>query len=453
MKKGIFPLLLSALFLSSPLTGQQEEAKAAPSADHSKLEEQLEEFKKNAEAGDAQAMRQISLHYAAYGLEEKARTWHERYLNQVQSEADGGNAESMLRLARLYLRGDEMTLADPVLAQKYFKQAADSGHPGAAYILADFYEKANNTQDSKHYYQLAYNLYTERSKSEEKDIQTDAIYWLGIMQLYGQACEKNEEEAIKLLHQAADKGNHQANLRLFQHYVYAKQMDKAFAIARILADEAHDGRMAFLVACSYLEGKDVPLDKALGEQYLALACKLANADALYYQALRYKEQGETDKAIASFDSASQQGHTGALVELAQLFMDSDSEKALQQLELAANLYSSPQAALLLAQYYDKNDDTEKANAWYVIASDRGVREAAGPRGLLHFIPHSNIDWNPTLGYQWWRAGSEAGDELSTRYLNIFYYGIIPAVLIIAFLAPILFVRLLLKRKSKREKKK
>ena len=115
------------------------------------------------------------------------------------------------------------------------------------------------------------------------------------------------------------------------------------------------------------------------------------------------------------------------------------------LRIASDRYEDPRAPWELGQYYDSIGEPELANGWYKIASDRGVAQAMARRGLLHITPDSGVKWSPTQMYHWWRTGSNAGDPTCSRYLNIFLFGFIPLVLIIAFGVPITVVHILNKK--------
>ncbi len=439
----------------------QASSQAAPSIDIARVEDSLKELKSQAEAGSANAMQQLSRYYAFYGLQDQARQWHERYMTQLQQQAAAQDSKSMLQLAGLYLRGSEFLPPSLDQAQLWLDRAARAGEPSAAYIRADVYEKAGDTAGAKASYLHSYQLYEQRLKELSK--QADALYWLAIMELLGQGVEKDVPKALARFEQSAALGSSAALQRLFQCYTtgkdVAKDQSKAMGYARRLADEHADGRMALLLAHAYTDAEGVERDEEKAEHYLDLACKLQVPQAFTYRASKLK--AEAQPMMESLQRAAQLADAGVHAQLGEIYLrkakaehtdlrDELYDSAQKHLHIAADLYSDPMACYQLSLFYREYlKDEARAHSYTVKASDLGVKEAMAERGLLHMLPHSNIDWNPTLAYQWWQQGSKAGDATATRYLNIFLYGVVPAVLVICFILPILLMRVLLWR-SKRK---
>ncbi len=461
MKNFLLTGLMLALSQSS-LLDLHAAPQAAPSVDIKQLEDSLKELKAQAEAGEANAMQQLSRRYSFYGLQDQARQWHERYMTQLQQQAASQDSKSMLQLAGLYLRGSEFLPPSLEKAQLWLDNAARAGEPSAAYIRADIYEKAGDAARAKASYLHSYQLYEQRLK--EQVTQADALYWLAIMELHGQGVEKNTEKALARFEQAAKLGYSPALQRLFQCYAtgvdVVKDQSKALSYACELADKHNDGAMALLLAHAYTDGDGVERDEKKADHYLDLACKAQVPQAFTYRASKLK--AEAQQAMALLQQAAQLGDAAAHAQLGERYMRAaQSERsdrryvlygsAEKHLHIAADLYNDPKASYLLSRFYSdygSHHDEARAHSYIVKASDLGVKEAMAERGLLHMLPHSNIDWNPTLAYQWWQHGSKLGDATATRYLNIFLYGVVPAVLVICFILPILLMRLLLWRKRK-----
>ncbi len=456
---------LSLSFLSTLLLlGGLASAAPAPQKvtfDRDGLEEDLAELKKQGEQGSSYAMQQLSRRYAVHRITDQATRWHERYVQQLIKEAEQGRSKSMLQLAALYLRGSEFLPPSRSDATTWLTRASAAGEPSAAYILADIHAHDKQAQLADQSYRRSYELYSKLL--EHPGQKADALYWLGIMELHGQGRQKDASKAIAHFSQSAELGSRVALQRLFQCYAsgigVAKDKQKALSYARELADWHDQGAMAFLLASSYLDGDGVPVDKALGEHYLQRACDLQLPAAYTRQGLEWMAGAKRAEALELFHKAAQLGDVRALRELGEYAQqqaqtaEGDVREAWQiktvlYLTQAVELHD-PVAAWMLAEYYQQQGEEGLANGYIVKASDGGLREAMGARGLLHMLPHSNMDWNPTLAYQWWELGAEAGDATATRYLNIFLYGVIPTVLFVAFLLPILLMRFIVWRRKKR----
>ncbi len=406
-------------------------------------------------------MQQLSRRYAMHRITDQATLWHERYVQQLIKEAEAGRSKSMLQLAALYLRGSEFLPPSRSDTVAWLTRASSAGEPSAAYILADIHAHDKQAQLAEQSYRRSYELYSRLLDRPEQ--KADALYWLAIMELHGQGRQKDASKAIAHFTQSAELGSRVAFQRLFQCYTLgigvAKDKQKALSYARELADKHDQPEMAFLLASSYLDGDGVPVDRALGELYLQRACELQLPAAYTRQGLEWMARGKSAEALELFHKAAQLGDGRALRELgAYALLQAQTSNGGQQetwqsqavlyLTRAVELHD-PVAAWMLAEYYQQLGEEGLANSYVVKASDGGLKEAMGARGLLHMLPHSNIAWNPTQAYQWWELGAEAGDTTATRYMNVFLYAIIPSVLFVAFLLPILFMRFIVWRRKKR----
>lgn len=415
------------------------------------LEGNLHELKNQAEAGDATAIRQLYMRYAVAGHTEQAKAWAEKFRQTLVHKAEAGDTKAMLLLGTNYLTGREYTEPDTSKAAVWLSKATEAGEPTAAYILGDFLTRQGSTADGKAAYARAY---TEYSKLAECG-NTNALYWQGYMQQNGLGTKANAPAGIAKIEQAARQGNAWALSQLFKTYAQGlgvpKDETKAIVYARQAADTNKDPLMAFATACAFLNGQGTIKDEKLGEQYLDIAVAGNLAEAILLKANRLEQSGQVAEAFALYNQAASMGQSDAMVHTGRLLLygakgvEKDEARGLSLLQAACDRLNSPRAPYEIARYYDSIEEPELANAWYVTASDRGVAEAMARRGMLHLNPFSGLKWNPTLAYQWWSAGQEAGDADCTRNIRIFLYVFIPVLLILVFGVPSFIVHRLNKK--------
>ncbi len=451
MKLPFIPLALTCLFallcpISSAvdaITGKQLDKLFTDSV--TQLEEQ-------ANKGDSYAMQQLSRQYALAKQTDLAMQWHDRYVQQLTKEAEAGSSTDMLKLAGFYLRGSEFQQPQRDQAKFWLERASLAGEPSGAYLHATMLEKEGNKSGANAAYARSYMLYAQQAEKEDK--RADALYWMGIHKLHGQGVESNIDEAIAHLKEAASLDSLAAIERLFHSYAtgtgVAKDEAKSLYYARVLADKHGHGGMAFLLYNDY-EKKG---EKQLAQQYLDRACELHHPLAMLKQAelLKTSQPEKSEELLRHAHSLGESRATVALAKLEKARGErGNSELMLGYLAHAAEL-QNPEAALMLAQYYESVQDDAKSNQWYVIASDQGLKEAFAKRGMLHMIPHRHLEWNPTMAYQWWKLGDEAGDPESSRHLKLFLYVFIPCILFVAFLLPVLLMLYIIRRRKKKAKR-
>ena len=196
--------------------------------------------------------------------------------------------------------------------------------------------------------------------------------------------------------------------------------------------------MAYVVACAYLYGRDVPQDIPVGETYLDRAVTDNLPDAIYLKSDRLEQAGKYEEALPLLRQAASMSQSEAVLRLGTRMLHGengvtqDTARGILLLEKNA----SPQAAMQLASYYKEAGEQDLADSWYVTAADRGMPQAMARRGLLHLIPGSCVTWDPTRCYQWWRTGAERGDSTCKLYLRLFLYVFTPLLLLVAFGVPV-----------------
>ncbi len=459
-------LILCLSLLSLPLLAQENTPSAAPvpaaaeaatpaplyDSDDLELEGHLHELKTQADAGDAAAMRQLYMRYALRGHQEQAQAWSARYMEQLEAQAAGGDARTMLTLGINYLTGKELVKPDTAKAVTWLLRAAEAGEPSAAYILADVYAQQGDAEMSRQAYERAYAAYKKLAETQPEN--SNVIYWLGYMQQNGQGTKADAPSGIALLEKAADMGNPWAFSQLFKTYMQGiginKDEARAIGYARRLADSGQDGLMAYATALAYLNGQGVEKDVALGEKYLDMAASANISDAIFLKGKRLAQAGKPAEALAFYTQAASMGQEDALIDAALMLLygqgvEKDEARGLSYLQTANHRLGSVRAPYELARYYESIGEQSLADDWYISASDAGVIEAMARRGMLHLNPFSKVSWDPTAAFQWWRMGQDNGDAACTLRVRLFLYVFCPLVLLIVFGLPLLTVHYLKRR--------
>lgn len=431
--------VLLTFFLALPLTAESTTSHDA------ELEANLTELKADAEAGNPAATRQVYLRYALKGHMEQARAWAQKFIDQLKEKAAAGDAKAAWLVGRAYMTGDSYVKPDNTKAIRWFTQASEAGEPSAAYIIGELQTKAGNAADARVSYARAYSLYKKQAEAGN----AEALYWQGYMEQSGLGVPAQQKEGIARMEQAAEQGCLPAAYQLFKTYTKGIGVPadeaKALRYARLLADNGEDAQMAYVVADALLTGKGVAKDEQTALRYLEQAAAQNIPAAIYHIGWRKQEAGKAGEALADYRRAASMGHADAAVQAGTMMLygkgvEKDEATGLNYLQRAAEQLRSPFAPYELAKYYDSIGESDLADDYYIMASDRGLAAAMARRGLLHLVPFSGLRWGPTETYRWWREGSEAGDAACSLYLRLYLYVFIPLVLLLVFGLPILLVR-------------
>lgn len=446
-------LLLSALALAAYHLSAQE-APTPPASPDASLELRLTQLKEAADSGDLHATRQLYMRYCIAGHTEQARAWAGRYTTLLAQKAAQGDVAAMRSLGFRYLSGEDYTPQDTEQGATWLSRAAEAGDASAAYMLGDYFARQGSGPMSQQHFRRAFSLYTQRAADPADH---EALYCLGYMKQNGIGTTRDTAAGIADLTRASEAGSPWATAQLFKTYWDGlgtpKDEAKAISYARLAADTHRDGTMAYVAATAYLYGQGVEQDEALGQRYLEQAAAANIPDAIYMLASRMEAAGRQQQALPYYRQAASMQQRDALTRLGALLLygsdqvEQDTEAGLAMLHTAASRLDSPQAAWELARYYAAAGESAAADSWISTAAQRGIAPAMARRGMLHLIPGSGVEWNPTLTYQWWLRGKQAQDPTCTLYIRLFYYLFIPLLLILVFGLPV-YLRLRLLRQQR-----
>ncbi len=204
-------------------------------------------YDKSIEAGN------ISLYYKLGKLYEEDNNIKMALVNYLKGHGNG-DLKSTQRLGIMYYNGDGVEI-DKKKALTYMKAAIEGEDPHSLYVIGVAYLN-DNREKGLEYLKKAYekgSYYAAEALASEylidllndKEINEDelleyinyamenemveAIYYYGLLHVYGFGVEKNNEEAFKYFIKAAEKGSQKAMLKLgnwYKHGIFVKANSK-----------------------------------------------------------------------------------------------------------------------------------------------------------------------------------------------------------------------------------
>lgn len=239
---------------------------------------------------------------------------------------------------------------NPKQAILCYQKAADEGHAEAQYQLTKYYRyKAWNTGEKKD------ALKNEYETKAEEWCRKAAAQGHGVAQgdcyYYGYGVLKDFNEAAKLFHKNADKGNAEAQ---------------------------------YMLGECYSSGKGVSQDFKEGVKWYRRAAEQGNPDAQYMLGVCYssgqtiaKDEGET---VKWYQKAAEQGHVYAQFELANFY------------EFGKGLYKMPTVAL----------------QWYRRAAEQDHIVAQNTLGHIYRFGRDGVPKDLKEAMGWYRKAAEQG---------------------------------------------
>ncbi|WP_195429880.1 tetratricopeptide repeat protein [Clostridium sp. D46t1_190503_E9] len=195
----------------------------------------------------------ISLYYKLGKLYEEDNNIKMALVNYLKGHGNG-DLKSTQRLGIMYYNGDGVEI-DKKKALTYMKAAIEGEDPHSLYVIGVAYLN-DNREKGLEYLKKAYekgSYYAAEALASEylidllndKEINEDelleyinyamenemveAIYYYGLLHVYGFGVEKNNEEAFKYFIKAAEKGSQKAMLKLgnwYKHGIFVKANSK-----------------------------------------------------------------------------------------------------------------------------------------------------------------------------------------------------------------------------------
>lgn len=318
----------------------------------------------------------------------QAYAYYEKHIKSLEELAYSGEAmaQSMLGLlnqAGLFVKKDIET------AMRYYHQAQKQGLRIAYHQLGLLYKQKGPYYDEKkaeHYFNVSLN-----------DQYVSSLFIKGLQSMK----EKNDEETIYYLTQAASLDYHHAMFSLGSFYMTKKQPEKAFELF-LKASELGHLKATYMVALAYASGRGVTKDSQLAEGYLKHAANKGDMLSAYQLAALYMKK-KPRPYIDIYDYlmvAAKKKHPLAIHNLGVMFLQGDGvmkdvKQALQFFEQGAHLgvpISLFHAAKIFLEgvYVPKNE--QKAMNYLQLAAKKKFKPAIELLETLNRKSSSNASY-------------------------------------------------------------
>ena len=326
----------------------------------------------------------------------------ERALKLFNVAAQAGIAEAEREVGRHYLTGEGVR-RNAVEAARWFLRAAEKGDMAACRNLAGLYMFGMREDAAA---LTGVSLFTQaavtESENQEPDFSTalrwalpaaeagdtDAQLMAGFIYSNPKWPQRDDAKALPWFEKAAQAGAPQGHLGLgitLLRQAAGGAPEEAIAHIR-LAAEAELPAAHYYLALLYDMGVNLPADPALAAEHYGIAAKanLSNAQAKYGFML----------------------FNGIGIKANQV----EGESWLRR----AGLAGDPEAAALVAEIYTRGDgklppNYAEAATWFRTAAELGHQHSARALGLL-YLTGTGVPRNPDEAAIWFRRAAEAGDE-------------------------------------------
>ena len=319
-------------------------------------------------------------------------THYEDPLTKLQRQAEEGDAEAQLGLAKKYYDGEDLD-QDYAQAFNWFQKAADQGND-------------------------------------------DAQYYLGMCYRDGKGVKKDEKKAIYWLTKAAEQDDEDAQSELVNIYIAKKDYDKAFAwymklpyheyddIPGMLLDKAElycvlekDNWLGVLQE-SAKKGNPKAIATMAGLHAMGKGVKLDEKKAvkLFSESLKKQNLPYNDVTIADvyYDIYARE-HSSAYI--ARALCDYDLSPWLEK---AAEL-GHPEAQNMMGEFCSAyREDPEKAAEWFKKAAEQGNAQAQYNLAYLYFMG-IGVEEDEDLSAQWLMKAAQQGYAEAQYVIGDFYY--------------------------------
>jgi TPR repeat protein len=344
---------------------------------------------------------------------------------------------------------------DQKIGLDLMQKAYEKGSMSAAYFLGCYLlEKTTRTREDE---KKAYKLLKEASQTHitslavvgyleingigtEKNIEEGiqnlkeaaekgSVYGnltLGTVFLYGFGVPINEKESVKWLETAAEKGDNTAQFTLGNLYLYgmgvSKTDKKAFEWFSMAAKNGHsDGK--YNLACCFIQGIGTTKDTKEGFRLLLEAAKDSNIHAEYNIGLCYSDgigvAQDRGEAFKWFAKAAERGSSGAQYMLGAYYFGGlgvakDEKEAVKWFRKSAEQgFAAAQHDLgyCLFNGVGVGENKKEAIRWYQLAADQGAPNAQINLGLC-FSKGIGVEKDEVRAFQLFKKAADQGNPLA-----------------------------------------
>jgi TPR repeat protein len=343
--------------------------------------------------------------------------------NAVAAEA--GLADAQGRLAYQYAMGHGVE-PDFAAAERWFSAAAQQGGASGQFGLGMLYAGAYLGEVD--YVKAAH--WFEQAVADHDDIPSK--YYLALLLKDGLGIPADQERALELLGEAAEKQHTDAMFRLGESYQNDVVGKKNFALAETWLRRAGSrGHIKALVSLARLlvEGTVVP-DYGSAAVVLREAADLSDGLAQYYLGQFYNlglgVHHDPTEAAAWFRKAADQGIIGAIESLGVMHatgigQERDLQAAFSLLSLAAEK-GSASADFNIGNLYNSGlgeRDVDAAIASYRRAAERGSAEACVSLGVS-YATGDGVEQDYAAAAEWYAVAEQRGNTNGTTNLAFLY---------------------------------
>ena len=301
----------------------------------------------------------------------KAFSYFDKHKKALEELAYHGEPMAQSMLGFLYQSG-LFVKKDIESAMRYYHQAQKQGLRIAYHQLGLMYQQKGPYQNEQKGHQL-FDVVL-------KDKFVSSLFIKGLQNLK----EKQEDEAIHYLNQAAELNYHHAMFSLGSYFMTKKQPEKAFELF-MKASELGHLKATYMVALAYASGRGVSKDDKLSEMYLKHAADKGDMLSAYQIAATYMKK-DPRPFVEIYDYlmvAAKKKHPLAIHNLGAMFLQGDGvmqdvKTALSFFEQGANLglpISLFQAAKIYLEGVHVPKNEEKAKNYLEAAAKKKYKPA------------------------------------------------------------------------------
>lgn len=294
--------------------------------------------------------------------------------------AEKGHDRAMFALAEIYrkgITGEE----NPELAAKWYRQAAYAGNLVAFYRWAECCYYGKGTPRN---YDEAYTFYQKSYDRGDFWVVTS----LAECYRHGRGVAQNEKQAFEYLTELdyTYSAYREAHYLLAEYHELGigtpKNPEKAFVYCRYAAEFGYEAAYGKL-ARYYEIGFGTEINQERAAAWYRQAAEAGSVGAMLETAERYATGNGTEKrpedAYAWYQRAAEQSveaqYLAAICVMQGFGTQKNEDKALGELYVLADVKQYPQAALYIAQYYEKTGERQAALQCYLMAVAGGSEEA------------------------------------------------------------------------------
>ena len=336
-------------------------------------------------------------------------------LEDTRKAAEQGSADAQTRLGVMYAKGQGVT-KDPAEALKWFTKAADQGFARAENNLGAIYYNGNGvTKD----FTAAVAWFTKAADQGNADAQNN----LGSMYGDGEGVAKDPAQAVLWFRRAADQGNALAQNNLALAYAKGEGVPKDPAEAVKWFSKAADKGLARAqnnlgVMCD--DGNGTPKDSGEAVKWFRKAAEQGFPRAQNNLGEKYLSGDGVAKDPAEaarwFEKAAEHGHAVSQFHLAIMYskgqgLTNDPAQAIKWMAKAAE-QGQPNAQNSLAAMYCRGEGTAKdpaeAAKWFAKAAEQGFAEAQYNLGQM-YNAGTGVPMDYVQAAKWFNLAALQGD--------------------------------------------